>query len=162
MPTTGQSFYIDTREITRLADGLGREAGRTVRNELTTAMERSTQHVETAAKARVNNRTRNYIKSFIRQVKVGASGIVGLIDNRARSKTGFNYAVTLEFGRKAFGPIKAKALRFAIDGQTIFSKWVKAAPAQHILEFGLRDAAPRIDGEFAAARDRIAARLERL
>jgi hypothetical protein len=163
MASTGQFFHIDIREITRLADGLGRESGRIVRNELTTAMDRSNVHVKDAAIARHNRKSGGYAGAFKLQTKVSASGVLGLIDNIVRSKKGgFPYAVSLEFGRKAFSAVKAKALRFEIGGVTIFAKSVKAAPAQHLLEYGLRDATPRIEGEFAAARDRIAAKLERV
>lgn len=159
MPTA--AFHIDIREITRLADGMSRESGRITRNELTTAMDKSTKHVETAARARVNNKTGNYSRSFQRQTKVSASGVLGIITNAAKSATGFVYAGALEWGRGPVRAIKAKALRFEIGGRVIFAKSVGPAPAQHIMEFGLRDAEPRIQAEFIAAGDRIAARLER-
>src|SRR6187551_3190359 len=97
MPT--QAFYIDIREITRLADGLSRASGIVVRNELVTAMDRSTKHVEAAGRRRVNNRTGNYSRSFQSQVRASAAGVVGIITNAAKSATGFVYAATLEWGR---------------------------------------------------------------
>lgn len=160
MPT--QAFYIDIREITRLADGLGRNAGLVVRNELTTAMDKSTKHVEDAGRRRVKSKTGNYARSFQRQVIVGAGGVVGVIKNAAASAKGFVYAWTLEYGRGPVHAIRAKALRFEIGGMVLFRKSVGPAPAQHIMEFAARDAQPQIDGEFNAARDRIAARLEAL
>lgn len=160
MPTA--AFNIDIREITRLADGLSRESGRLVRNELTTAMDKSTTHVVNASKRRVNNKTGRYSASFQRQTKVSASGVLGIITNAAKSATGFVYAYTLEFGRGPVRALRAKALRFEIGGVVLFRKSVGPAPAQHIMEYGLRDAVPQIDGEFNAARDRIAARLERV
>jgi len=160
MPTA--AFTIDIREITRLADSLGRASGKIVRDELTTAMDKSTMHVVTSSRARVNNKTGNYSNSFQRQTKVSASGVLGIITNAAKSSTGFVYAASLEWGRRGFSAIKAKALRFEIGGVVIFAKSVGPAPAQHIMEYGARDAEPRINAEFDAARDRIAAKLERV
>lgn len=153
------SFQIDIHEITRLADSLGRESGRVVRNELTTAMDRSTTHVVASANARVNHKTHDYSRSFTRKTLVTESGVIGVVTNRAASASGFVYAATLEWGRRGFSAIKARALRFEIGGVVFFRKSVGPAPAQHILEYGANDALPSIDGEFAAARDRIATRL---
>lgn len=162
MATPSQGFFVDISELTKLGSKLGQRGQIIVRNELTTAMDRSLVHVQTAANARVHHRSGNYSRSYRRRISVGANGIVGTISNVATSAAGFMYSRSLEWGRRGFSAIRAKALRFVINGEIIFRKSVGPAPAQHILEYGANDAMPRVYGEFDAAQTRVAARIETL
>jgi hypothetical protein len=158
----GEAFRIDVREVVQYAQLFGSQGVRIVGNELGTAMDGSLRDTEAAVNARVHHKTGNYKAAMRRLVSLSGAGVLGTLTNAAASKAGFVYAWTLEFGRGPVHAIKAKALRFEIGGQVFFRKSVGPAPAQHPMEFGLRDAQPRIEGRFAAARDRIAARLEAL
>lgn len=163
MPSTGQYFHVDTSAITRLAQQLGGTAAdRVVRNRLTTAMQRSTEHVAARARARIKHKSGLMGRSMKKRVTVNARTITGMVDNTARSSAGYFYPARVEFGRGPVHAKRAKMLRFTVGGQVFFRKSVGPAPAQHVMEFGLRDAEPLIVGEFARARDAIAADLERL
>lgn len=49
-----------------------------------------------------------------------------------------SYAGYVEFGNNQKGPkiypVKAKALRFVVDGQVIFRKWVRSHSGKHFME----------------------------
>lgn len=156
-----ETFRVDIKEITALARVWGGpQAHKIVVDEQNTAMIGSLHDVQDAANARVKHKTGNYSRSFKREVRNTATGVLGILRNAAASSTGFVYATTLEYGRKGFSVVKAKALRFEIGGQVFFRHSVGPAPAQHPMEFGVRDAEPKIYGRFGAARDRIAVRLQ--
>lgn len=155
------SIDIDASELTRLAGNLGgANVGNVVRDELTKAMLDSTEEVRAAVIARVRSQSGTYARSFTLRVQVTASAIVGLVTNAARSASGFVYAWTLEHGRGPVVATRAKALRFTLGGRVLYRKRVGPAAGQHPMEYGARDAEPRIQARFERAIERIAARIE--
>lgn len=59
------------------------------------------------------------------------------VSNTAMNK-GFAYFYAVDQGRGPIVPVNAKALRFiGRDGEVVFSKHAKAAPAQHLLKRSL-------------------------
>jgi len=64
------------------------------------------------------------------------------VSNSANNK-GFAYFWAVDQGRGPIRPVNAKALRFrAKDGNIVFSKYAKAAPAQHLTDRSLKRLMP--------------------
>lgn len=64
------------------------------------------------------------------------------VSNTANNK-GFAYYWAVDKGRGPIRPVNAKALRFfARDGQVVFAKSAKSAPAQHLTEQSLANLMP--------------------
>ena len=161
MVAPSAAYQVDITGITKLAQEFGgNRAGLIVRDELSTAMLGGVIDAQNKADELVKHKSGAYKRGFRREVGVTGHGVVGILTNVVRSAADFPYAAALEFGRKAFGPKTKPYLVFKIGDQWISTKWVKEAPAQHILEYGMKNAMPAIEGRFLAARDRIASRLE--
>jgi hypothetical protein len=149
--SSNRYFDIDTAELEALARAIGNGAEKIVKDEIRLGATRAVVHVKDEANKKINHRSGLMGRSFVMA-----------ITNAAKSAAGFPYPVAVEFGRKAFSAIRAKALRFEIGGQVIFAKSVKAAPAQNILGNAATAASARVFAEFDAAKTRIATRIEGL
>lgn len=74
------------------------------------------------------------------------------VSNTADNK-GFAYFWAVDRGRKAIVPVNAKALRFVTkEGDVVFSKHAKAAPAQHLTDRTLKQLLPNAISASAQAR----------
>lgn len=160
---SGAVFAIDTTDIRELAQTWRSPAvDRLILDELTTAGQKSGQHVKRHATALIKNKTGKLAQTTEITSQVSATLINTEIEWTAKSARGFPYPVAVNYGR---GPVEAKAgkvLRFEIDGQVFYRKRVGPAKAQHFAERGLQAAETQIVAEHRLAADRIAARVERL
>lgn len=124
-----------------------------VGEELARAVDRCTALGERESKGLVAVRTGHLRRSIAASRATFAGGV-------ARGSWGTNvpYARHVEFGR---GPVVARgrALRFAVGGRTIYRKRVGPARARPFLFNVAARLRPRFAAEFAAARDRVVARL---
>ena len=160
----GSSFWIDTRDVRRIARKWGQPAERMLLDELVVSFGRAI----TAARREANRLIKggegsNLARASVQKVTVSGSDVTAEANwDAARSPEGFPYAAAVDRGRKAFGPKTAKALRFGVNGETVFAKWVKAAPAQNFTGKGLERSRARVVGEVNAGiarwADRMAAR----
>lgn len=157
------TFHMDTSEIRR---EVYYKYGRRGTDIVTSEMRPAFMDIGKAAQQEANSLIKGGEKSRLAQastvtVREGARDITVVASwDGARSVAGFPYAAAVNKGRKAFGPVKAKALRFEIDGKVIFTKWVKAAPAQDFTGKGLRKARPRIVHRVSIMKSRIIYRLQ--
>lgn len=155
------SFHIEIPELRAFVNRYGREADRRLMNELTTAFVRGGKHVQRAANRLIKGgESSRLAKASFVSTKVSAKQITSTISwANARSDTGFPYAAAYDGGRKAFGPVRAKALRFVVNGETVFAKHVKAFPGTRFMARGLAAAKPQVNAEVRAAVARFAAWL---
>jgi hypothetical protein len=160
--TVDSTFHVDTTEIRRkIYYKYGRPAVDIVTSEMRTAF----QEFGTIARDEANvlikgGKDSKLAKASKITVREGARDITAVVSwDAARSVAGFPYAAAVNNGRKAFGPIRAKFLRFEIDGKVIFTKWVKAAPAQNFTGRGLTNGRPKIIARTAKMRGNIVRRL---
>jgi hypothetical protein len=160
--SSNRYFDIDTAELEALARAIGNGAEKIVKDEIRLGATRAVVHVKDEANKKINHRSGLMGRSWRWRGTWTGHSFVMAITNAAKSAAGFPYPVAVEFGRKAFSAIRAKALRFEIGGQVIFAKSVKAAPAQNILGNAATAASARVFAEFDAAKTRIATRIEGL
>ena len=156
------AFEIDASKVLRLGYKMkGGEAARIIRVELSSAVKQSVGSARDKANARVRKRSGKLQRSATTRVRVFATRIEGVVTWTARSDKGFPYPIVIESGRKAFGPKSAPFLVFKTrDGKWIRTKWVRAWPGTQFASKGLQETEPQIIGFMAAARDRIATRVE--
>jgi hypothetical protein len=78
------------------------------------------------------------IDAELRRIEAGG-GIVAHVVNDAKSPEGFEYFDSVNSGRRAFGPKRARALRFVggRDGQTVFARRVRAVPGRWMRELAI-------------------------
>lgn len=124
-----------------------------VKEEMTTAMNRSVLMVEGSAKRIVPVKTGNLRRSLTHEVRATGGGVIGVVG------TNVKYARIVEEGR---GPVVARAggmLRFEIGGQVIFRNRVGPAKGKPYLKPGLRANQARIEREFDGAIIRVVRRI---
>lgn len=155
------SFRIEIPELRAFVNRYGVQADRRLMNELTTGFLRGGKHVQRAANRLIKGgESSRLAKASTVTTRVSASQITATISwANARSETGFPYAAAYDGGRKAFGPVRAKALRFVVNGETVFAKHVKAFPGTHFMARGLAAARPQVNAEVRAAVRRFTAWL---
>lgn len=162
--STGAFFAMDVREVRKLARKMGQDAERAFLDEMKLSFGRAITVARREANRLIKGgESSNLARSSAQEVRIYGIDIEAKANwDAARSPEGFPYAAAVDRGRKAFGPVRAKALRFEVGGQVVFAKWVRAAPAQNFTGRGLRAAGPRIVGEVNAGiarwADRMAAR----
>ena len=161
-------FAVDVSELKKLAYYYkGQDASRIVSEEILDASKKSGNHVLDAANRRIPNKsgksTGRLANSGKVKVRVNKASVTTTIIWNAKSDTGYPYAPVIESGRKAFGPITAKALSWVdAGGKRVFAKWVKAYKGNQFASRGLAVSQPQIMGEFQDARTRIVQRIESL
>ena len=132
----------------RIEQRFGRESVGIFVNELNAGMEQCGREARKQANALIKGGEGSRLAKsakITRFVSRTSQGVV--VDwNSARSDAGFPYAAAVNTGRKAFGPINAKALRFQIGGRVIFAKRVRAFAGVHFTTRGLAAAKPSFDG----------------
>lgn len=157
------AFSIDVSDIRDFAREIGgTQADRIVMAELTTAGQRSGQHVKRLAAGFIKSHTGRLAKDVAVTTKASGSAVTTDVEWRARSARGFAYSRTVHDGRGPVVARKAKALHFFIDGQEFFRKRVGPAKGTKFADKGLQAAEQAIVAEHQAAADRIAGRIEAL
>lgn len=148
-----RAFHIDIPELRGFAQRYGVEADRRLMNELTTGFLRGGRHVQRAANALIKGgESSRLAKASTVTTRVSANQLSATVSwANARSETGFPYAAAYDGGRRAFGPVRAQALRFVIDGRVIFAKHVRAFPGTHYMTRGLAAARPLVVTEVRAS-----------
>lgn len=71
------------------------------------------------------------------EVRVVAGGYVTVIGNNIFYGPYVNFGTGVFAGRGLIRPKQAKALRFVVNGQVVFRKWVRGQRAQAFVETGL-------------------------
>lgn len=156
------AFSIDVSEIRKeIYYKYGRQAVKWLMEELTAATSDSAKIAQSAANALIKGgESSRLAKASKVTTRLTASEIEGKVDwDSARSAAGFPYAAAVDRGRKAFGPKTKQFLRFEIDGEVIYTKWVKASPAQDFTGKGLKAAQPKIVGRMNAGVAKWAVRM---
>lgn len=112
----------------------------------------------------IRNRARSRIHH--RSGRLGQSGKVtklGMLLYEVRFEAfnkGFNYAGAVEFGRGPVRPIRAKFLAIPFAGGIVFSKYARAAPAQHFLGNAIDESAGAINARIGEIEKDLAAMIE--
>jgi hypothetical protein len=156
------AFSFDVSEIRKeVYYKYGRNAVKWLVEELTAGVSDSAKIAQAEANARIKGGSGSKLAQASKVVtRSSAKEIEGKVDwDSARSAAGFPYAAAVDKGRKAFGPKTAQYLRFEIDGEVIYTKWVKAAPAQDFTGKGLAAAKPKILGRMNAGVAKWAIRM---
>ena len=158
----GAGFVIDTRPLRAEARKWGSLAEKWLMDELTTAFERVGKIAQHEANVLIKGgEGSNLAKASKVTTKVSGIDITTKVSwDAARSESGFPYAAAVDTGRKAFGPVTAKVLRFEIGGEVIFAKWVKKFDGVHFTERGENAAEPKAHDEVERAIDRFVARMD--
>lgn len=97
-----------------------------------------------------SGKLRSNIDTTVRQTATEVRGEVKILGSKVP------YAYWVDQGR---GPVVAKpgkVLRFWVDGEMVFAKFVKAFPGYHFMEKGLKASEGQINRALDAAADRIA------
>lgn len=136
-------------------------ADRLVREELIAAGKAAGVAVMTVARADAPRGETGRLAALIGppEIEVSARQITTVVGAHARSPEGFFYPPVVEFGRGPVHAIRAKVLRFRIDGKTLFRPRVGPAAPKPYLMPAPRKAAGRIRAAYATALRRISARL---
>lgn len=145
---------IDTREMRKFVYyKFGRAAVASLNHELAFGFTQAAKIARHEANVLIKGgEGANLAKAATVEVHESTTGITAIVDwDGAVSDSGFHYAAAVDRGRKAFGPVNKKFLRFEIDGKEIFTKWVKAAPAQNFTGRGKTAAMPAIMGTINAS-----------
>ena len=143
-----ESFTVDASEVMALANRI-EGAPRIIKTELTEGMRQSTQLVtQKARQLAPKGATKELSTRIDPQVRVMGLGVEGIVTARAP------HAEAIEKGRRAFGPVNKKALRFEIGGKVVFAKWVRAAPAQPFMAPALQQSELEIRATFRRAANR--------
>lgn len=140
---------IGTREIRKFVYyKFGREAVASLNKELVFSFLQAAKIARHEANVLIKGgEGANLARASKTEVQVSGNDITAIVDwDSAVSDGGFHYAAAVDRGRKAFGPVNKKFLRFEIDAKEIFTKWVKAAPAQNFTGRGKTAAMPAIVG----------------
>lgn len=154
-------FNVDVSDVRAFAQEIGgTQADRIVMGELTTAGQKSGQHVKRLAATFIKNRTGRLAKDVAITTRASGSAVTTDVEWRARSARGFAYSGTVHDGRGPVVARKAKALHFFIDGQEFFRKRVGPAKGTKFAERGLQAAEQAIVAEHQRAVDRMAGRIE--
>lgn len=143
------SFSIDTTELRKkIYYRFGSESVGVFVDELNTGMDQCGRAARKQANALIKGGEGSRLAKsakITRFVSRASQGVI--VDwNSARSDAGFPYAAAVNTGRKAFGPVNKKVLRFEIDGRVIFAKHVRAFAGVHFTTRGLVAARPSFDG----------------
>lgn len=156
-----RSFAVDVPDLRTFVRKYGVEADRKLMNELTTGFKRGGTHVQRAANRLITGgESSRLAKASTVRTTVSATQITSTISwANARSATGFPYAAAYDGGRRAFGPVRAKALRFEVGGRVVFAKHVRAFAGTRFMARGLAAARPQVNAEARAAVARFTAWL---
>ena len=146
---------IDVSEIVALATRSAAAPAHITR-ELSAAGRASGLAVERLAKSLIPVKTGN-AKALTRMepVSASASGVTVLIVSTAQSANGFPYPIALEYGRRGFGPTRAKVLHFVTGGKEVFTKRVGPAKATPFMQPALDRSVAFIEKQFADAYERV-------
>lgn len=156
------ALSFDVSEIRReIFYKYGRNAVKWLVEELTAGVSDSAKIAQAEANALIKGGANSKLAQASKvKTRVTSGDIEAIVDwDSARSAAGFPYAAAVDKGRKAFGPKTATFLRFEIDGEVIYTKWVKAAPAQDFTGRGLKAARPKIVGRMNAGVAKWAMRM---
>lgn len=158
--SVGAAFSIDVSEVRALAQKIA-GADRILMDELTTSVLKGTKIAQHDANVLIKGGEGSRLaKASDVTVRVTGKAVSGRVSwDKARSAKGFPYAASVDRGRRGFGPIRAKALRFEVDGRVLFRMRVGPAPAQNFTGRGLRAAEPKILGEIRNGQARFITRL---
>jgi hypothetical protein len=162
MPSVGAAFSIDTREVRAEARKWGANAERWLMDDLTTGFVKAGKIAQHEANVLIKGGEESNLAQAS-EVTTTVSGIDITTEvnwDAARSKDGFAYATSVDRGRRGFGPINAKVLRFEVGGDVVFAKSVGPAPAQDFTGRGAKAAQPKMLAEINAAASRWADRME--
>lgn len=162
MASVGATFSIDTREVRAEARKWGTLAEKWLMDELTTSFHKAGKIAQHEANVLIEGgESAKLAQASKVTTVVSGIDIATTVDwDDAVSPEGFHYAAAVDRGRRGFGPVNAKALRFEIGGEVIFTKWVGPAPAQDFTGRGAKAAEPKMMAEVNAAANRWAARME--
>lgn len=157
------SFAVEIPGLRAFAQKWGVQADRQLMNELSTGFHEGGKLIQHEANSLIKGgESSNLAKASKVTTTVGGRTIATTVDwSGARSATGFPYAAAVDTGRKAFGPINAKALHFVVDGRDIFTQHVKAFPGIHFRERGLAAGKPKAMARVRAAVGRWTAWMSR-
>lgn len=144
--SVGASFHIDHSEVSKyVARTFGTAGYRRFLNEMTGSFLKSAELARDASNDRIKGgRGSNLAKSTKVSARVSSTAMQSTVEWTAR------YARWVNDGRGPVVAIRARALRFVIDGQVFFRKRVGPAAAQHFAERGLDAARPKIRQELNA------------
>ena len=151
---------VDLSELTAWQAGIQALSAGEVLQMAQPHFETSIKAINDNAKRNVRSRSGRLVGSGFTSTVVTGNAIVSESDFLARSERGFPYPVAIEFGRRGFGPVQAKALRFEVGGKVVFTQRVGPAPAQHFHTRGLTQATPVIFREMQALETEIARAIE--
>lgn len=154
-------FGADVSQLNALARTFA-EAEKIIKVEMQASGKRAAPHVTDEANRNLHNVSGLMAKSWRYKTQLVGDNFILSITNVAKSAAGFAYPAAVEFGRRAFHAIHAKALRWESGGQVFHAYSVAAAPAQNILSKASVAAQPAVEREFEVGRDRAAARIEAL
>jgi len=156
------TLHIDTSDIRKkIYYKYGRPAVDILVAEMRTAFQDSGKIAQHEANVLITGgEESNLAKASTVTVRESARDISAIVSwDGARSATGFPYAASVNTGRKAFGPITAKALRFEIDGEVIYTKWVRAFPGIQFTKRGTANARPKIIARMTKMQHNVHRRL---
>ena len=143
------AYDVDFSDVTILRSGLTSASGGKVVALARPRFHRIGTAVRDNAKRNIKHKSGKLGNSGTVKTNAGGRSIETVIEFKALNN-GFNYALSIEYGRRGFGPKNAKALRFEIGGKVIFTQWVGPAPAQYFLRRGLEQSMPVMVREFQA------------
>lgn len=114
------------------------EGGRIIRR----VGERITRLTANEARARVPVKTGN----LGRAISDDGGGFIAPLHWKGGDSANTHYAVFVHEGTRAHGPVRARFLRFEIDGKVIFAKRVRGVSARPFLRNALEAAAAEVVG----------------
>lgn len=158
--SVGSAFHIDVSEVRALAKTMA-GADRILMDEMTTSVLKGSKIAQNEANVLIKggNGSRLAQASDV-TVRVSGKTVTGRVSwDKARSDKGFPYAASVDRGRRGFTVIRAKALRFEINGRVLYRMRVGPAKAQDFTGRGLRAAEPKILGEIRNGEARFLTRL---
>lgn len=97
-----------------------------------------------------SGKLRSNIDTRVRQEARHITGEVKILGSKVP------YAYWVDQGRGPVVPKHKKVLRFWVDGEQVFTKFVKAFPGYHFMERGLKASEGQINRAIDSAADRIA------
>ena len=146
MPSVGTSFHIDHSEVSRyVARTFGTAGYRRFLNEMTTGFLKGAEIARDESNDLIKGgKGSNLAKSAKVSTRVSGSAIQSIVEWTAK------YARWVNDGRGPVVAIRARALRFVIDGQVFFRRSVGPSRPVRYAERGLAAAKPAIRDEINA------------